>query len=143
MTMESMITGSCLCGLIRFEYSGEVGPSSYCHCADCRKVTGSAFLVSTRLDIKDFVLKSATKPPSYSKIADSGKKIIREFCQYCGSPLFTYSPDHPEFVWVKSGCIDDPSVVTPTHQSWTDSKVSWGDIPEGISSYPKGCDLLK
>ncbi len=141
--MESKIKGSCLCGQIKFEYNGEIGPSSYCHCSDCRKVTGTAFLVSTRLDVKNFVVSAGQKPTGYSVVADSGKEIIREFCPICGSPLFTFSPVHPEYVWVKSGCLDDPTIVKPSHQSWTNSKVMWADIPSSITSYSKGCDLLK
>ena len=129
--MKTKITGSCLCGKISYEYTGEIGPSGYCHCSDCRKVTGSAFLVSS--------YKSA----KYSKFADGGGEIIREFCPNCGSPLFTFSPDYPDYVWVKSGSLDDPGVVKPAHQGWTDSKVEWADIPHNITSYPKDSDLPK
>lgn len=48
------ITGGCLCGQIQYEYKGEVGPAVYCHCSDCRKVTGSAFIVSVRFEEKEF-----------------------------------------------------------------------------------------
>ena len=136
--MNSKITGSCLCGEIKFEYFGEVGPSGYCHCSDCRKVTGTAFLVSTRLDIKGFAVKSSINPGRYSKIADSGREIIREFCPNCGSPLFTFSPEHPEYVWVKAGSFYDPNIVKPAYQSWMDSKVSWAEIPADLTGYSKG-----
>ena len=37
------ITGSCLCGGVRFEVDRVVGPFELCHCNRCRKVSGSAF----------------------------------------------------------------------------------------------------
>ena len=115
-----------------------MGNTGYCHCADCRKVSGSAFLVIARLDAKDLSIVSNLKPKRYSKIADSGREIIREFCPNCGSHLFGYSPELPEYVWIKAGSFDDPNVVEPTSQGWTDSKVSWADIPSDIVSFVKG-----
>jgi hypothetical protein len=38
-----MIRGSCLCGGIQFEVTQVQGPFELCHCARCRKATGSAF----------------------------------------------------------------------------------------------------
>ncbi len=143
MCMKNKISGSCLCGNIAYEYKGKLGPSSYCHCLDCRKATGTAFLVSIRFDISDFCLKPGRQPARYSKTADSGKEIIREFCPDCGSPLFTFSPDNPDYVWVKAGSLDDPGIVKPAHQSWTDSRVDWSEIPDDIVSYAKNTGLLK
>ena len=38
-----MITGKCLCGKVRYEINGRLGPVVYCHCSMCRRATGSAF----------------------------------------------------------------------------------------------------
>ena len=37
-----MITGSCLCGQVRYEVEGELGGFVHCHCQTCRKAHGSA-----------------------------------------------------------------------------------------------------
>lgn len=44
---EHMIKGSCLCGKVKFQISGEPFSLSYCHCSRCRKAAGvfSAVLV--------------------------------------------------------------------------------------------------
>jgi len=39
-----MIRGSCLCGGVKFEITRAVGPFELCHCARCRKASGSAFV---------------------------------------------------------------------------------------------------
>jgi hypothetical protein len=44
------LRGHCLCGYVRHEYAGPVGPATYCHCEDCRRCTGSAFNVGVRLE---------------------------------------------------------------------------------------------
>jgi len=133
-----MITGRCLCGHIKYEYTGDPGQSSYCHCSDCRKVTGSAFIVSVRFEAKYFRITTGYNTKSYTKIADSGNSITRDFCPNCGSPIFSKSPHYPEHIWVRAGTLDDSSFVKPTHQSWTDSKVEWADIPKEIKSFRKG-----
>ena len=38
-----MLTGSCLCGRVRYRVTGKLGPVGLCPCADCRKANGSAF----------------------------------------------------------------------------------------------------
>jgi len=75
---------------------------------------------------------------AYTKIAESGNKITREFCPECGSPLFTKSPVHPEFVYIKAGSLDDPSLVKPVCQIWTEMAVPWSRIDERLTTYPKG-----
>ena len=37
------MNADCLCGGIRIEVSGKVGPVVYCHCSRCRKASGTAF----------------------------------------------------------------------------------------------------
>lgn len=131
------ISGRCLCGHIQYEYSGELGPASYCHCKDCRKVTGSAFVVSVRIDPNAFNITSANTTKRYTKTADNGSLIQRDFCPNCGSPIFTTSPDHPEFMWVRAGTLDNPGIVKPVQEYWTRSKVVWATIPGDIESFTK------
>jgi hypothetical protein len=131
------ITGRCLCGSVRFEYDGEVGPAGICHCADCRHVTGSAFNVGVRLEAKDFhVVKGV--PRGFTKRADSGNDLTRYFCPDCGSPLYGSSPAHPDFIYARAGSLDDPGVVHLSHQSWTSSAVDWAIIPPDLPAFEKG-----
>jgi hypothetical protein len=132
-----MLTGQCLCGACRFEISGGVGPANYCHCADCRRATGSAFNIGVRVDIAGFKMSEGS-PRAFTKVGDSGGQLMRHFCADCGSPLFTSSPQHPQFVYVKAGVLDDPYVVVPSHQSWIQSEVSWAHIPDDLPLYSKG-----
>ena len=108
--MPSTVEGRCLCGHVSYEYRGTIGSAGYCHCEDCRRCTGSAFNVSVRFDLADFHIAGG-QPKRFTKRADSGNELTRHFCPECGSPIYTSSPRHPEFVYVKAGTLDDPSVV--------------------------------
>lgn len=131
----NVIVGSCLCGHIRYEYAGELGPSSYCHCSDCRKETGSAFTVVTRLREDAFKITTGNSTKCFTKIADSGNQISRHFCPNCGSPIFSKPKKHPGYIWIRSGTLEDPSIVKPAHQIWTNSKVTWSEISNDIESF--------
>ena len=135
--MTAKFTGGCLCGFVRYECSEHPQSANYCHCPDCRHTTGSAFNIGVRVAAEALHLVSG-QVKSFTKVADSGNKITREFCPECGSPLFTRSPAHPENIYIKAGSLDDPSLVKPAYQIWTDMAVPWGRIDPVLQSYPKG-----
>ncbi len=135
--MTETNAGRCLCGYIAYECTGEVGPASYCHCEDCRRHTGSAFNIGVRVAWVNFNLVGG-KPGSYSSEAESGNTLTRHFCPQCGSPIFTSSAAHPDYIYVKAGTLDNSMIVQPEHQSWLASAVSWSVIPDDIPGFKKG-----
>ena len=132
--MQVTVTGGCLCGAVRYEYSGEVGAAGYCHCEDCRRTSGSAFGVSVRVAASGFRFTKG-EPRSFTKAGESGRLVTRCFCGDCGSPLCTLPPLHPDVVFIKAGSLDDPKVVVPNRQAWTRSRVSWAEISSDIPAY--------
>ncbi|MBO6949978.1 MAG: GFA family protein [Rhodospirillales bacterium] len=128
------ITGSCLCGSVTFEYTGDVGAAAYCHCTDCRKTTGSAFNISIGLPSEGFSLTNGA-PKEFTKTADSGQPITRHFCSDCGAPLYTSSSLNPAMIYVKAGALDDPTAVKPAYQSWTRSRVTWSKIDDDLPGF--------
>jgi len=136
-SMKETFSGGCLCGYVRYEHAGAPEGANYCHCPDCRRTTGSAFSIGVcaRADALRII---SGRVKAYTKIADSGNEITREFCPECGSPLFTRSPVHPEFVYIKAGSLDDPVLVKPICQIWTEMAVQWARIDERLTSYPRG-----
>lgn len=135
--MQQIVTGGCLCGGVRYEYSGEVGAAGYCHCSDCRHVSGSAFGVSVRAAAAQFRITVGV-PKAFTKAGDSGRPVTRYFCPDCGSPLYTVPPLHPDVVFIKAGSLDDPGLVTPDREAWTVSRVDWARIGPGIQSFERG-----
>ncbi len=134
---RNKISGRCLCGHIKYEYWGELSPASYCHCPDCRKETGSAFVVTIRFEEKYFKITTGNNTKSYTKIADDGDHISRNFCPNCGSQIFAQPHSYPGYIWIRAGTLDDPGLVKPAHQSWTKTKVDWAEISKEIKSYNK------
>lgn len=132
--MADTISGSCLCGFIKYEYKGTLGTSSYCHCDDCKKATGGPYTVGVRAEKKDFyILEGKTK--RYTTIGDSGNQISRDFCPECGSPIFTEAEVLPGLIFIKSGSLDHPEILKPSSHTWIGHSVPWAFIEEGLPEY--------
>jgi len=135
--METILHGRCLCGSVRYEYVGEVKGSSYCHCDDCRRATGGPYTVGVQVD-SDKLRMVTGQVKGYTAIADSGRKITREFCPECGSPLFTRAEKWPENVYLKAGCIEESELIKPSCQTWTKCAVPWAYIDTTLPCFPEG-----
>ncbi|MHC4742495.1 MAG: GFA family protein [Planctomycetota bacterium] len=133
MSNTVTLKGGCLCGAVQYQWTGESPTASYCHCDDCRKATGGPYTVGVGVDVAGLTV--AGEIAGYTKTADSGKLITREFCPKCGSPLFTRSELHPDKLWIKGGSLDTPELIKMTHQSWIDHAVSWAYIDKNLPAH--------
>lgn len=136
MTPPATATGGCLCGGVRFEVAEPLGPAAICHCQDCRRITGSAFNVSVAVSAPVFTVTRGA-PSAFAAVSDAGSPIVRHFCPDCGSPLWTSSPAYPDRVYVKAGTLDDPDLVRPGAQAWSERRVAWATIPENLPARPR------
>jgi len=116
------ITGSCLCGAVRFEIAGKPLSLSYCHCSRCRKQAGlsAAVLMVRREDFR--LLCGADTMRRY--VPEAPFKHARAFCGSCGSPLGEPSEDHAVFPVAASALDDDPVVRPVLHQNLS-AKPDW------------------
>jgi len=121
---------------VRWEYDGEIGAATICHCEDCRRMGGSAFNVSARMQADRFRIVQGTLG-SFTKRAESGNEITRHFCTDCGSPIHGDSPSRPGRIFVRGGTFDDPDLVRPSDQFWTVSAVDWAHIPPDLPAFEK------
>ena len=87
-----MLTGGCLCGAVRFEIDGALGPITCCHCSLCRRASGSAFVAAASVDAGYFrVVKGQDALGEY----ESSPQNRRAFCTRCGSQLFGRHDAYP------------------------------------------------
>src|SRR5262249_50139223 len=126
--MNGIFSATCLCGGIQLQYSGEIGPANYCHCEDCRKVTGSAFNVGVRVDRAGLELDATTELRCHRSTSARGSMMERWFCGACGSPIYTLHDHRPTEAWVKAGIINQPEIVQPVFEIWTCDKVPWSTV---------------
>lgn len=127
-----MHKGSCLCGGVRFEILGELGPIVFCHCAQCRKAQGSAFAANAPVKAEDFrVLSGAALLTEFE--SSPGKK--RVFCRVCGSPLLSKRDSLPDVVRVRIGTLDSKVSSKPSCHIFVASKAEWFEIDDDLPQY--------
>lgn len=133
--MTAPFTGGCACGAIRFECNAEPMLVAHCHCTDCQKTSGTQGATVVVVPADAFRLTQGT-PASYDFTADSGRRVTRQFCATCGTPLFTEAEAMPGAWIIKAAALDDPSWLEPSMHIYTDSAPPWATIPPGATTFP-------
>jgi len=105
---DSVHTGGCQCGAVRFRVTGTLDDASICHCRMCQKAFGAYYapLVSTR----GATLEWTRGAPRHFQ---SSNLVRRGFCPDCGTPL---SYEAPDGVALAAGAFDDPAAFAPRIQ---------------------------
>ena len=123
--------GSCLCGEVRFEVTGEFERFFLCHCSRCRKDTGSAHaanLFSSTAKIR--WLSGEAKVKTFSVPSTRHEK---SFCSECGSALPRVQMNGALLV-VPAGSLDSPLETRPDAHIFVASRATWDrhleDIPQ-------------
>jgi hypothetical protein len=122
---------SCLCGGVAYEITGPIQRARYCHCAHCRKFSGTARAAWGLIETAQLTVKQSSA--GLSKY-NSGNGL-RVFCSTCGSPLWYEPTDLPQFRGIPLGVIDDDGVPEPQMHVWMQSQVAWEPISDGLPQY--------
>ena len=130
-----MVSGSCLCGGVRFEISGPLGRASHCHCSMCRKGHGAAFATYARAPVRDFRWASGQ---DLVAAYPSSPHIVRTFCKRCGSNLQWLDDRSPEGIDVALGVLDDDPLVRPSVHIFVADKAPWFEITDDLAQHPAG-----
>ncbi|HET8528999.1 MAG TPA: GFA family protein [Gaiellaceae bacterium] len=113
-----MRTGGCLCGAVRYAVEGEPLHVGRCHCADCRKRSGSAFAIYGHWPCDAFRLEG--------ELADYGGD---RFCGRCGSRVGLIEDD---LVELNLGTLDDaPFDLVPDTEIWIKRREPWLHAVDG------------
>ena len=118
-----MRSGSCLCGAVRFTVHGEPEHVGRCHCADCRKESGSTYTIYGQWprDRCDLVGEVATYDG-------------RSFCPGCGSRLGCFDDD--DVVEIRLGSLDAaPFELRPEAEIWVKRREPWLHAVEGAAQH--------
>ncbi|MCC5986435.1 MAG: GFA family protein [Pararhodobacter sp.] len=126
-----MITGSCLCGAVRYTVSGMLRPVIGCHCTQCRKTSGHhvAATGAARTDIKI----SGTV-----RWFRSSPGARRGFCPVCGSNLFWDGPG--SHLSIFAGTLDGDAGLRLAGHIYCADKGAYYEIPDDHLPRAEGDD---
>jgi hypothetical protein len=110
-----------------------------CHCLNCQRQTGSAFVINALIE-SDRVELVAGEPRLVPVPRDDGSTQDVWRCPVCAVALFSvYS--RPDVRFVRVGTLDDPSVFAPDVHIYTRSKLPWVVIPEDVPAFAVYYDM--
>lgn len=125
-------TGHCLCGAVRYELAGELGPIFNCHCQYCRRAHGSAFVSVA------WVATAALR-------VVAGESCVREFrtegvgsrffCERCGTRLWNRAESTPAFLSLVVGSLDTDPARGPIMHINVESKAGWFEILDDLPQH--------
>ena len=127
------LTGSCLCGAVRYESNAEPVFSGHCYCSDCQKETGGGHL--TVAAVPDATVKISGPTISFSKPGGSGQAIERTFCSKCGSTLFSRPQAYTGMTLLRAGTLDNPSQIVPGMSIYTSHALAWDQPSTSIPGF--------
>lgn len=130
-----MLQGRCLCGTVRFEIAGKVGPLAYCHCGMCRRANGSAF--GANVPVRARYLTWLAGRDGITEYESSPGKF-RAFCARCGSPIYSRLEADPETFRIRVGTVDGDPGRRPAAHFWVSAKAPWYEITDDLPQYPEG-----
>lgn len=126
-----MPQGSCLCGAVRIDVAGALGPADACHCAECRKQSGHYFASAN-------VPRSALSVTGEDKVGwyRSSEKVRRGFCTVCGSVLF-WDPVERDWTSVAMGAFEAPTGTRLEMHIFVEEKGDYYEIADGLPQNPR------
>jgi hypothetical protein len=125
--------GGCSCGAVRYRLTSEPLFTHCCHCLNCQRQTGSAFVINLLIEA-DRVELTVGDPQPVDVPRDDGsvQRIYR--CAECQVAVFS-EYGLPEIKFVRAGTLDDPFRVAPDVHIYTRSKVPWITLPESSPAF--------
>ncbi|MEC7636958.1 MAG: GFA family protein [Pseudomonadota bacterium] len=120
------LKGYCECKGICIQMKDTVADFSHCHCSQCRRIHGSAFVTFAGLPKSDFRISSGRH---LLKCYESSRTYRRFFCNVCGSKLFLEVLGEPDQIYVAMGLFDTkPQNLPEPYHIYVGSKAFWHTI---------------
>ncbi len=140
--MTDQLAGGCACGAVRYRLGSAPMFVHCCHCRDCQRQTGSAFVINALIEADRVELQSGDPQP-FAMPTDSGRPHHVYRCPTCGTAVWSEYGGLKVLRFVRVGTLDDPSALTPDVHIYIRSKLPWISLPEGVPAFEAYYDSKK
>lgn len=134
MNMEKHTNGGCVCGMIRYRFSGEPIFSLNCHCNECQAASGTAHTAVIIVRKHSFELIEG-EPTYYARDPENEHCIRRGFCSTCGAPVIMLRPERPKLVYLHAGSLVSPEWYKPSMDIFTAEACSWDAMDPQLDKF--------
>jgi hypothetical protein len=137
--VSALREGGCACGAVRYRLTSDPLFVHCCHCLNCQRQTGSAFVINLLIEANRFELLQGTlEPVDVPRDDGSSQRIFR--CPECQVAVFS-EYGSPRVKFVRCGTLDDPSGVAPDVHIYTRSKLDWVALPDSVPAFEVYYDM--
>jgi hypothetical protein len=98
-----------------------------CHCRDCQRQTGSAFVINALIET-DRVEMLSGKTEGVAVPTDSGRPHVIHRCPACKTALWSHYV-RPGLSFIRIGTLDEPAALPPDVHIYTRSRLPWVALP--------------
>jgi hypothetical protein len=140
--MTDALDGGCACGRLRYRMRSLPMFVHCCHCKDCQRQTGSAFVLKALIETEPVELQSG-EPRAYLMPTDSGQPHTVFRCSDCGTAVWSEYGGRKTLRFVRVGTLDDPRALAPDVHIYVRSKLPWITLPEGVPVFEAYYDSRK
>ncbi|MEO0670571.1 MAG: GFA family protein [Pseudomonadota bacterium] len=98
---------------------------SYCHCIDCRRITGAPVAALAAFRSDDVEIRGPERP---AKVSGTG--FSRTFCADCGTPIAFRGDYVPGQTFLHLSLFDDADRLVPTLHSYESRRLPWLHIED-------------
>jgi hypothetical protein len=139
--VRDLLEGGCACGEVRYRLASAPLFIHCCHCLNCQRQTGSAFVINLLIESERVeLLAGDPQPVDVPRGAGKKQRIFR--CPTCQIAIFSrYTRANIRFI--RAGTLDDPSCVTPDVHIYTRSKMGWVVLPDSVPAFTTYYDQKK
>jgi hypothetical protein len=120
--------GSCYCGAVRFRLTFPTRFCASCHCVNCRRAHGAAFVTWVGVPRERFELLEGEESLVRYR---TETEAVRSFCGTCGSTLFYEGPRWASEVHVARANLEGEIDRPAAGHVYVDQKAPWWEITDG------------
>ena len=122
------LSGSCLCGAVRFEVDPPFTAFRYCHCSRCQKASGSAHAANAFLPEAQFRWLSGESLIKQFDLPQAQRFSVW-FCTQCGSRVPHRVRGRSDML-IPAGLLDQAPDQRPENSIFWGSRAAWYVMPD-------------
>jgi hypothetical protein len=132
--MAANLEGGCSCGAVRYRLASAPLFVHCCHCRNCQRHTGSAFVINLLIEAARVeLLGDEPHPVVMPRNGGTPNRIFR--CAQCRVAVWSEYGGRSQILFVRGGTLDDPAAISPDVHIYTRSKLPWVTIPEPVPAF--------
>ena len=133
---KSSLSGSCLCGAVRYTATGEAQRFYHCHCKRCRKASGTGH--ASNLFLNGTLDWEGGEDQLLNYKLPEAERFTNTFCRICGSRMPRFIEEYG-VVFIPAGSLDEEPGLAPQARIFAGSRTAWScgetELP-GFDEYP-------